>query len=311
MAEGGADAGLELGHAEGLGHVVVGPAVQRRHLAVLGAAGRQDDDGDLAPLADPLGHGQSVEVGQPEVEDDDVRGDQGGLGDPLLAVGRGETSWPPACSPTRRARSSDGSSSMTRTWAMARYARSSGAAIGQGQDETGSAAGPVLDPDVLAVGLDEGLGDGQAEAGPPSGVEADVPVEHLLALVGRHPRPRIGDREADPVAPGLGGHRDRALAGGVPVGVVQQVGQHLTDQQWVDVDQGQVAGDRAVDRTAPERRPEAGHRGVHQLPDGRRAPPDLEHAGIDAGHVEQAGDQAGEPIGLDVDQSVQLVGVGP
>ena len=37
--------------------------------------------------------------------------------------------------------------------------------------------------------------------------------------------------------------------------------------------------------------------------------PDLEHAGVDPGHVEQAGDQAGQPVGLDVDELVQLVGV--
>ena len=39
------DPGFELGHAEGLGHVVVRPAVEGGHLAILGAAGRQDDDG--------------------------------------------------------------------------------------------------------------------------------------------------------------------------------------------------------------------------------------------------------------------------
>ena len=90
VANGGADAGLELGHAEGLGHVVVGPAVEGGHLAVLAAAGRQDDDGHLAPLADPPAHRQAVEVGQAEVEDDDVGGGEGGLGDALLAVGRGD-----------------------------------------------------------------------------------------------------------------------------------------------------------------------------------------------------------------------------
>ena len=71
---------------------------------------------------------------------------------------------------------------------------------GQGEDEAGAPAGDVLDPDLLAVGLDERLGDGQAEAGPAPGVEADEPVEHRLALVGRHARARVGDRDGDPVA---------------------------------------------------------------------------------------------------------------
>ena len=90
VADGGADPGFELGHAEGLGHVVVGSAVEGGDLAVLGAAGRQDDDRHLAPLADPPAHRQSVDVGQAEVEHDDVGGGQGGLGDPLLAVDGGD-----------------------------------------------------------------------------------------------------------------------------------------------------------------------------------------------------------------------------
>ena len=89
VADGGADAGFELGHAEGLGDVVVGASVEGGDLAVLGAGGREDDDRDVAPLADPPAHGEPVDVGEPEVEHDDVGRGERGLGDPLLAVGRG------------------------------------------------------------------------------------------------------------------------------------------------------------------------------------------------------------------------------
>ena len=90
VAQRGADPGLELGHAERLGHVVVRPAVEGGHFAVLVAAGRQDDDGHLAPLPDPPAYRLPVDVGQPEIEHDDVGGGQRRLGDPLLAVGRGD-----------------------------------------------------------------------------------------------------------------------------------------------------------------------------------------------------------------------------
>ena len=72
MAEGDPEAGLELGHSEGLGDEVVGAGVERLHLAGLGAVGRQDDDRHIGPGPEPAAHLHAVEVRQPEVEDDDV-----------------------------------------------------------------------------------------------------------------------------------------------------------------------------------------------------------------------------------------------
>ena len=83
-----AQAGLELSHPERLGHVVVGPAVERGDLAILGAVHGQHDDGDVAPLADPSTYLHTVEIGQAEVEDDDVGRSDGCLGDALLTRGR-------------------------------------------------------------------------------------------------------------------------------------------------------------------------------------------------------------------------------
>ena len=95
VAERDPQARFELAHPEGLGHVVVGPTVERGDLAVLGAVGGEHDDGHVAPLPDPPAHLHAVEVGKPEIEDDDVGRTDGGLGDALLA-----RSMPPA----RRAR---------------------------------------------------------------------------------------------------------------------------------------------------------------------------------------------------------------
>ena len=79
VAQGHPQPGLELAHAEGLGHVVVGAAVEGGDLAVLGPVGRQHDDGHGAPLPDAAADLEAVHVGQAEVEDDDVGRPHGGL----------------------------------------------------------------------------------------------------------------------------------------------------------------------------------------------------------------------------------------
>ena len=88
-AQRGADAGQQLVHAERLGDIVVGARVEGGHLVGLGVADRQHDDRDLRPspeAADDLG---AVDVGKPEIEEDDVgmRGRRLAEG---LAAGAGE-----------------------------------------------------------------------------------------------------------------------------------------------------------------------------------------------------------------------------
>jgi len=70
-----ADAGRQLGEREGLAQVVVGPGVESRH-AVLDFVARGEHE-DTRP--DPIGAQaaadlEPVDVGQPEVEDDEVVG---------------------------------------------------------------------------------------------------------------------------------------------------------------------------------------------------------------------------------------------
>ena len=72
-AQHGADAGVELGGAERFDHVVVGAGVEHGDDLGLVVAGRGDHDRDLADPAQHPQHRRAVDVGQPEVEDDDVR----------------------------------------------------------------------------------------------------------------------------------------------------------------------------------------------------------------------------------------------
>ena len=70
--EGDAEAGVQLVDAERLGHVVVGAALEGLDLLALLVPAGQDHDrrGRLAP--DAADHVEPVDVGQPEVEQDDV-----------------------------------------------------------------------------------------------------------------------------------------------------------------------------------------------------------------------------------------------
>ena len=72
-AQGGADAGQELGEAERLGDVVLGAELEPRHLVHLAAPRRQDDDGHHPPLASKrLEHLEAVHLGEHHVEDDEI-----------------------------------------------------------------------------------------------------------------------------------------------------------------------------------------------------------------------------------------------
>ena len=85
VPEGDAGAREELADGEGLGDVVVGAGVERRHLVRLRPAGREDDDRDRGPLAQPADDLETVQVGKPEVEDDEVGLPRRGLEQAVLA----------------------------------------------------------------------------------------------------------------------------------------------------------------------------------------------------------------------------------
>ena len=68
-----ADPRVELRGAEGLDDVVVGTRVEHRDDLGLVVAGRGDDDRDPADAAEHPQYGCAVDVGEPEVEHDDVR----------------------------------------------------------------------------------------------------------------------------------------------------------------------------------------------------------------------------------------------
>ena len=73
VAQGGAQPGEQLVHAERLGDVVVGAEIERLHLAGFVTATREHDDGNaLVAGANGLQQIEPLRVGQAEIENDQV-----------------------------------------------------------------------------------------------------------------------------------------------------------------------------------------------------------------------------------------------
>ena len=69
----GTDAGQQLRGGEGLGQVVVGPAVQPQHLVLhLALGGEQQHRHPAARRPEPTQHGQAVQLGHHDVQDGGV-----------------------------------------------------------------------------------------------------------------------------------------------------------------------------------------------------------------------------------------------
>src|SRR5580704_1733629 len=181
---------------------------------------------------------------------------------PVSAV---RTVWLKACSPTMHTASKPGSSSMMRSRGnllllayqsgppgrprFCRHGKGSPRLVGdrcchgQREAEPRAAVRDVFDPDTLPVGLDERLGDGEAQPGARVAGPPREQSEDLVAAFGAHAgtvvsyvhrdRLRVREDAAD---------RDRAVLRAVPDGVLQQVGEHPGNQRQVDVDRREVVG---------------------------------------------------------------------
>ena len=83
----GLEAGQQLHPAERLGQVVVRTRIEPPDLVSLGPEGREHEDRDVAHVPDPLQDLPAVEVGEPHVEDHDVRVVLVELADAVSALG--------------------------------------------------------------------------------------------------------------------------------------------------------------------------------------------------------------------------------
>ena len=74
----------------------------------------------------------------------------------------------------------------------------------------------------------------------------------------------------------------------------------------VDLQQGQIGWRVNVHAAARDQAVDGGEGLVHQLVERHEGGPDREGPGLNAGHVEQVGDEAGQPIGLELNQLEQF-----
>ena len=183
------------------------------------------------------------------------------------------------------------------------------------ESEPGAAAHPgALGPDAPAVGLDQPLADGQAEAAPETGsrVAADgVLLEEVRELLRRDAPALVGDRNRHGIAIAAGGDPDGRRLGGVPGRVREEVVQDLNDALPVGHHAGQVlrqvGGDRVPAAAAEETRPRRVHQHRHLRGFGR----DRERARRDAPRIQQVPDQTAHPGRLLVYDAEELHHFGP
>ncbi len=207
-AERGAEAREELAHAERLGDVVVGAGVERRDLLALRLARGEDDDGHVGPAAEAGDHVEPGDVGESEVEDDEVGPVSGRELERDLA-GAGRVDVVAARAEVRDERAQD------LRFVVDDEDACHGAAL-QRDDGGRSSAGGVLELELAAHRRHEAARDCEAESDASAAIEIAQPLERLedtIALGGRDAGTTVDDAQHDAIL-----HRSRLARG--PVGRV-------------------------------------------------------------------------------------------
>jgi hypothetical protein len=70
MAQGHSDTSQQLTGAEGFGQIIIGTGIQRPDLILFLVPGGDHDDRDFTPLPQALGHLETVEVREAQVQQD-------------------------------------------------------------------------------------------------------------------------------------------------------------------------------------------------------------------------------------------------
>jgi len=87
VAQGGAEAGEQLGAIERLGYIVIRTRVKRSDLIVFTVADAQDDDWGVSPFAESFEHLAPFEIGKAQVEQNGIRPTLGGLDESVVPGG--------------------------------------------------------------------------------------------------------------------------------------------------------------------------------------------------------------------------------
>ena len=160
------------------------------------------------------------------------------------------------------------------------------------------------------MGLDECLGDGEAEAGPAAATILAEHLEDAFALLAGDAGTLVADCDLDPCPSAPRGgprrHANGAVVGREPFRVLQHVRQDLAHEDVVEVEQGQVA--RRVDLDAAGRHQAAQRRQRFgdEFVEANRDRPQFQRTGLNAGHVEEVGHEPGQAVRLQLDELEEL-----
>ena len=135
-------------------------------------------------------------------------------------------------------------------------------------------------------------------------------LEHQLAVGGPDARAVVDDADVDAAAPVdedvAGAHPHRRAGGRVAHGVADEVGERPLEQRRVG-DARRAASSGTSTTTSRPSAPRLATAPTHDLLDADRAQLDGQRRRLQAAHVEQVGDDVGEPVGLLLDRRLELL----
>src|SRR5215468_6977353 len=187
-----------------------------------------------------------------------------------------------------------------------------GQAGGHGKSELGTAPGGALHGDRAAVRLDQPFDDVEAESRAATALGPPELAEDPRHEFRRDAVPLITDGDRDTLAPGPDGagacgflrlHHDSYGTSAVPYGILNKVPENLVDLVRVKPRLGEPVGGHhpvPVGWVAGCHPP--GHDFLYSLRDADQLAVDLHPPRLDPRHVQQFGDQPGDPVRVGVDR---------
>ena len=285
--------------------------------------------GTARPLPQPADDLEAVQVGKTEIEDHEVGLTRRGLEQPLLAglglhhavaLARQRGAEEPAdgrlvlddqhdraSAPVARPR--HGSPAAPRSQPSS--VRTSGGSAASGRKKRNTAPPPGRDSARIRPPWASTIPRAMASPRPgpaarPGGVAAVELLEDERLLAGREPRPAIGDHHVHLAVLDGGRDLDRASLGRVLDGVVQNVDEHLLDEEGIEGHQRQVGGQVDVDTAIAETLLHADQRAADHLFQGLPVLSNPDAAGLEPRHLEQVLHQAVQAVGLLVNRLREL-----
>src|SRR5437588_777553 len=161
---------------------------------------------------------------------------------------------------------------------------------------------PATGLDPPALRLDKAAADRQPEtgAGAPAILRLDAIelVEDAFEIARRDARPLIDDLDPGNIAVAPGPQVDAAAGRRIFGGVVEQIEQHLLDEDRVEPQHRQIGGDGDFDAMPGENFASSPYGRADDVAQVEEIEAQLDRAGFEAGHVEQIADEAVEALGF-------------